>query len=136
MHQTQSVKTLGANLVLKHATDKDAPRLNAFNAMIFDPYVGVQTEAMMLHHPTIRPENFIYIEDSTTGQIVSSLCLLPWRWRFDEIELKMGEMAIVGTLPEYRNRGLVRTLVSHFKECLAEDEYDLSFQGGSHIILD
>ena len=63
MLQTQSVKTLGTNLVLKHATVEDAPRLNAFNAMIFDPYVGVQTEAMMLHHPTIRPENFIYIDD-------------------------------------------------------------------------
>lgn len=42
----------------------------------------------------------------------------------------MGEMAIVGTLPEYRNRGLVRALVDHFKECLADDEYDLSFLGG------
>ena len=130
MLQTQYVKSLGNNLVLKHATVEDAPRLNAFNAMIHDPYVGVQTEAMMLHHPTIRPENFIYIEDESTGQIVSSLCLLPWRWRFDEIELKMGEMAIVGTLPEYRHRGLVRTLVNHFKECLAEDEYDLSLLGG------
>jgi hypothetical protein len=108
----------------------DAPRLNAFNATIFGPYVGVQTEAMMLYHPTIRPENFIYIEDESNGQIVSALGLLPWRWRFDEIVLKMGEMAIVGTLPEYRHRGLVRTLVNHFKECLAEDEYDLSFLGG------
>jgi predicted N-acetyltransferase YhbS len=130
MFQTPSVKSLDAHLVLKHATVKDAPRLNAFNAMIFDPYVGAQTEAMMLHHPTIHPENFIYIEDESTGQIVSCLCLLPWRWLFDEIELKMGEMAIVGTQPEYRRRGLVRALVNHFKECLAEDEYDLSFLGG------
>src|SRR5512133_1049427 len=130
MLQTQYVQTLGNHLVLKHATGEDAPRLNAFNAMIHDPYVGVQVEAMMLHHPTIHPENFIYIEDESTGQIVSSLCLLPWRWRFDEIELKMGEMGIVGTLPEYRHRGLVRTLVSHLKKCLAVDEYDLSFLGG------
>ena len=130
MLQTQYVQSLGNNLVLKHATVEDAPRLNAFNAMIFDPYVGVQTEAIMLHHPTIRPENFIYIEDESTGQIVSSLCLLPWRWRFDEIELKMGEMGIVGTLPEYRNRGLIRTLVNHLKEMLAEGEYDLSQIGG------
>ncbi len=130
MLQTQVARTLGNNLVLKHATVEDTPRLNAFNALIFDPYIGVQTEAMMLHHPTIRPENFIYIEDATTGQIVSSLGLLPWRWRFDEIELKMGEMAIVGTLPEYRRRGLVRTLVNHLKGCLAADGYDLSFLGG------
>ncbi len=116
--------------MLKHATIEDAPRLNAFNAAIFDPYIGAQTEAMMRYHPTIRPENFIYIEDESTGQIVSALGLLPWRWRFDEIELKLGEMAIVGTLPAYRNRGLVRTLVNHLKECLAEGEYDLSFIGG------
>ena len=130
MLQIQYVKSLGTTLVLKHATVEDAPRLNAFNAMIHDAYVGVQTEAMMLHHPTIYPENFIYIEDQSTGQIVSSLGLLPWRWRFDEIELKIGEMAIVGTLPEYRHRGLVRTLVNHLKECLTEGGYDLSHLGG------
>lgn len=130
MLQTQYVQSLDNLLVLKHATVEDAPRLSAFNAMIHHPHVGVQTEAMMLHHPTIRPEDFIYIEDDSTGQIVSSLCLLPWRWRFDEIELKMGELAIVGTLPDYRNRGLVRTLVNHFKEMLAEGDYDLSHVGG------
>ena len=92
--------------------------------------VSGQTEAMMLHHPTIRPGDFIYIEDEATQQIVSSLGLLPWRWRFDEIELKLGEMAIVGTLPTYRNHGLVRTLVNHLKEMLAEGEYDLSHLGG------
>ena len=134
MLQTQVAQSLGNHLVLKHATIEDAPRLNAFNALIHDPYEGVQTEAMMLHHPTIRPENFIYIEDEATGQIVSSLGLLPWRWRFDEIELKLGEMAIVGTLPAYRHRGLVRILANHFKECLAEGEYDLSFLGASCII--
>src|SRR5512142_2939996 len=106
MLQTQSVKSLGTHLVLKHATVEDTPRLKAFNALIFNPYLGVQGEAMMLHHPIIHPENFIYIEDESTGKIVSSLCLFPWRWRFDEIELKMAEMAIVGTLPEYRHRGL------------------------------
>jgi predicted acetyltransferase len=39
-------------------------------------------------------------------------------------------MAIVGTLPAYRNRGLVRTLVNHLKDMLAEGEYDLSHLGG------
>jgi hypothetical protein len=126
----QCIQSLGTHLVLKHATIEDAPRLNAFNALIHSRYVGVQTEAMMLHHPTIQPENFIYIEDETTGQIISSLGLLPWCWRFDEIELKVGEMAIVGTLPEYRRQGLVRILVNHLKEILAEEEYDLSFLGG------
>lgn len=130
MLQTQNFKSLDTHLVLKHATVEDVPRLNAFNALIHDPHVGIQTEAMMLHHPTIHPEHFIYIEDAASRQIISALCLLPWRWRFDEIELKVGEMAIVGTLPEYRRRGLVRTLVNHFKDCLAGGEYDLSFLGG------
>ncbi len=127
MVQTQYAKSLGNHLVLKHATAEDAPRLSTFNALIHgDKQVGVITEALMLHHPTARPEDFIYVEDESTGEIVSSICLLPWRWRFDEIELKMGEMGIVGTLPEYRNRGLIRALVDHFKEMLAEGEYDLS----------
>jgi len=84
------------------------------------------TRSLILHHPLTRPEHWLYVEDESTQQIVSSLALIPWQWRCEDVALKAGEMGIVGTLEAYRNRGLVRELIVRFKELLREGEFDLS----------
>lgn len=122
--------SLGDGLILKSiANEQDVERLAQFNGAIHDqgePLVANLSRQLMLHHPATRPDYWLYIEDETTGQIVSALCLIPWRWRYEDVELKAGEMGIVGTLESYRGRGLVRALDRRFKELLAAGEYDIS----------
>lgn len=120
-------KSLGDNLILKSISREDEiDRLAQFNATIHGLEDARLTATLIRHHPLTHPDHWLTIEDQTTGQIVSSLCLIPWRWRCEDVELRAGEMGFVGTLPEYRGRGLIRELVSRFKELLHEGEYDLS----------
>ncbi|MBZ0291895.1 MAG: GNAT family N-acetyltransferase [Anaerolineae bacterium] len=120
-------RPLDNGLILKSIADaQDAERIVAFNGHIFGDGVAAMTRSLIFHHPASKPEYWLFIEDETTGQVVSSLALIPWQWRYEDITLKAGEMAIVGTLEAYRNRGLIRAQVAHFQELLRDDEFDLS----------
>jgi GNAT superfamily N-acetyltransferase len=120
-------KALEGSLVLKSvAGEPDVARLAAFNGLIHDQGVADMTRELILNHPATRPEHWLFVEDEATGQVVSSLCLIPWTWRYQGVEIKAGEMGIVGTLETYRHRGLIRALVGRFKELLREGGYDLS----------
>jgi hypothetical protein len=108
-------------------TPEDVERLAAFNALIHgEPAVADMTRGLIQRHPNTRPEEWPFIEDESTGQIVSSLCLIPWTWHYEEVTLKAGEMGIVGTLEPYRRRGLIRALDGYFKTLLRDGEYHLS----------
>ncbi|MBZ0286189.1 MAG: GNAT family N-acetyltransferase [Anaerolineae bacterium] len=120
-------RPLGNNLVLKSIeTDADIDRLAAFNAHIHGPELVEMTRSLILNHPTARPEYWLFVEDESTNQIVSSLALIPWHWRYEDVTLKSGEMGIVGTLEAYRGRGLIRALDTRFKELLREGDFDIS----------
>jgi len=151
---------LGDGLVLRALAAPFDPaeveRLALFNAAVHqDPQVAALTRGLTLHYPAARPEHWLIVEDTATGQIVSSLCLIPWTWRYADVALRSGEMGIVGTLPDYRRRGLVRALDHRFKRLLAEEgfhlshiqgipyfyrqlgyEYALPLEGGWHLRLD
>ena len=114
-------RPLAGNLLLKSLHHpQDAERLIAFNAQRFGAQVGTMSASLIHHPPYARPDYWLYIEDQTTGEIVSSLCLIPWRWRCEEVSLTSAEMGIVSTLENYRNRGLIRALDVRFKELLAD----------------
>lgn len=118
---------LGNGLVLRSLGDEnDIERLAAFNGAIHGEGVAALTRELVLHHPNTKPEGWLFIEDETENKIVSSLCLIPWTWRYEEVELKAGEMGIVGTLKEYRHQGLIRRLAVRFAELLRQGGYDIS----------
>jgi hypothetical protein len=52
--------------------------------------------------------DFTIVEDPATGEIVSTMCLIDQTWTYAGIPFKVGRPELVGTRPEYRNRGLVR----------------------------
>lgn len=121
------VRPLANGLVMKSvSTLDDVERLAGFNVLIHGPHTDDMTRGLILHHPHTRPEQWLIVEDSTTGQIVSSLCLIPRTWRYAGVALRAGEQGIVGTLEAYRGRGLVRALNARFREMLDEGGYDLS----------
>jgi predicted N-acetyltransferase YhbS len=122
------IRSLDNDLVMKYpGTPEDIERLAAFSARIHsDEHVAEATRAMLKHHPYTRPEAWPFVEDESTGEIVSALCLIPWTWRYEDVTLKAGEMGFVGTLENYRHKGLIRALDGYFKELLRDGEYDLS----------
>ncbi len=121
------INPLGNGLILKSiGAPEDVERLAAFNGAIHGPEGEDLTRNLLLHHPTTNPDYWLFVEDEATGAVVSSLCLIPWTWRFEDVTLKVGEMGIVGTLPAYRHRGLIRALDRRFKELLRDGGFHLS----------
>jgi hypothetical protein len=105
---------LGDGLRLRFATVNDIEPLAQFNGRIhggdhFNPFVAQWTrEFASPSHPTCGPDNVTLVEDTATGQIISSMCLIPQTWTFDGIPFPVGRPEAVGTDPAYRRRGLVR----------------------------
>ncbi|MEP6988814.1 MAG: GNAT family N-acetyltransferase, partial [Chloroflexota bacterium] len=113
-------------LVMKSIADmQDVERLAAFNGQTFRDSVSEMTSQLILHHPETRLEHWLYVEDEANGSIVSSLGLIPWTWRYEDVLLKVGEMGIVSTLDAYRNRGIVRALTARHQEIMREEGFDL-----------
>jgi hypothetical protein len=102
---------LSDDLRLRFATVDDIEPLVQFNGRIHGgPFVTQWTrEFASPSHPTCGPEWVTLVEDTQTGQIVSSMCLIPQTWTFDGIPFAVGRPEAVGTDPSYRRRGLVRT---------------------------
>jgi Acetyltransferase (GNAT) domain len=61
-------------------------------------------------HPLIGPHDFAVVEDATTSTIVASTCLLRYTFEFEGIPVPFGRPEVVATMPEYRNRGLIRAI--------------------------
>lgn len=123
----QIMRDLGNGLLLKSvSTPGEIERLAAFNLHIHGQGLDTMTNHLIYHHPHTKPDEWLFVEDAASGEVVSSLCLIPWTWRYAGVNLRAGEMGIVGTLEAYRRRGLVRCLVEQFKTLLDEGEFDVS----------
>jgi hypothetical protein len=110
-------RDLGEGLLLRQATPADTERLVAFHAEVHrDPgsdgpeiYVGAWVRDLMERpHPTFQPSDFTLVEETATGEIVSSLCLISQTWSYGGVAFGVGRPELVGTHPDYRRRGLVR----------------------------
>ncbi len=106
---------LGGGLILRRATPEDRDALVHFNATTHsdsdepDRHVAGHTYDLISGRlPGFQAGDFTIVEDSNTGQIVSSLSLIPQVWAYEGIPFQVGRPEIVGTAPAYRCRGLVR----------------------------
>lgn len=110
------LRDLGDGLILRRATVADTEPLVAFHAQVLrdpgaqEPDEGVITwsrDLMERDHPTFEVSDFAVVEDTRTGGIVSSLCLISQTWSYGGIEFGVGRPELVGTHPDYRRRGLI-----------------------------
>jgi len=113
--QQTILRDLGNGLVLRHSTSEDADALAEFNGKIHGEdeqdrqRIAAWTHDLLARpHPTLRPDDFTLVEETATGRIVSSMNLIPQTWTYEGIEFGVGRPELVGTAPEFRNRGLVR----------------------------
>ena len=111
------IRDLGDGLILRHASKRDAAALADFNSHIHsddgwdkpDLRIAAWTRDLLARpHPTLSPGDFTIVEETATRRIVSSLNLIPQTWTYEGIPFGVGRPELVGTLPEFRGRGLVR----------------------------
>jgi len=109
------IRELGDGLVLRHATPEDAQALVAFNKAIHGESEwdekGLEDWTLDLidgEGPTFDTGDFTIVEDTSTGEIVSSACTISQTWSYEGILFKVGRPELVGTKKDYRRRGLVR----------------------------
>jgi len=116
-HTNLVPRQLENDLLLRSSTPADTQALADFNSRLHsdhgpdkpDERIGAWVEDLMTRpHPTFDPGNFTIVEDTRTGKIISSLNLIPQTWTYDGIPFEVGRPEVVGTLEEYRKRGLVR----------------------------
>jgi hypothetical protein len=121
---TDIIRDLGDNLYLKQGTIEDVERLADYNARQLSDEGPDQPEEMLRHwtedlmtnHPTAGPGDFSYVEDTKTGQIVSSLCMIPQNWSYEAIPFGVGRVEMVSTHRDYRRKGLVRAQFEVFHQ--------------------
>lgn len=109
---------LGDGLVLRRSQPSDRDALSLFNKTIHaapgdpphpDEAVGGWTVDLLSgNHPTFGVGDFTIVEDTRTGKIVSSSNLISQTWTYAGIPFGVGRPELVGTDPDFRNRGLVR----------------------------
>ncbi len=119
--ETPYRQPLGDGLVMRTAaSESDVERVAEFNGAIHGAGIVAMTRNLFVHHPSTSGRDLVFVENEQSGLVVSSLCLIPWTWRCEDVLVPAGEMGIVGTLADYRQRGLVRQQVGFFKQRLAE----------------
>ncbi len=105
------------SLVLRAATIDDVDQVIELNRIVHgnpeknEPSddVAVWTADLFAgYNLAIAPSDFTVVEDTSTGRIVSTMCLMSQVWNIGGIETPMGMPEIVGTHEDYRRRGLVR----------------------------
>jgi len=111
---------LGEGLVLRRATRADCEALAEFNGRIhvdeesdFNERIAAWTRDMMSEsHPTLQPADFVLVEDTRARKVVASMNLISQTWVYEGIPIRVGQPEVVGSLPGYRRRGLVRQMFS------------------------
>ncbi len=111
------IRDLGDGLILRRSSAADADKLVEFNGNLHrdpgeegpDEFVTAWVGDLMSgRHPTFDVGDFTIVEDTSSGEIVSSLCLISQTWSYGGIQFGVGRPELVGTHPDYRNRGLIR----------------------------
>ena len=115
--QQPVLRELEGGLILRRSSPADAAELADFCARIHsddgpdkpDPYIAAWARDLVTKpHPTFHPDDFTIVAEAASGRIVSALNLIPQTWTYEGIPFNVGRPELVGTLPEYRNRGLIR----------------------------
>jgi GNAT superfamily N-acetyltransferase len=111
------IRELGDGLILRRSSAADADKLVEFNGNLHrepgaegpEEHVAAWVgELMSGAHPTFDVSDFTIVEDAGSGAIVSCLCLISQTWSYGGVQFGVGRPELVGTHPDYRNRGLIR----------------------------
>src|SRR5262245_7248024 len=129
---------LGHGLILRSARHEDGDQLVEFNATMHadDSLPGSvladwTRDLFETPHPTFQVERDVtVVEDTTSGQIVSAIFLIPQVWSYAGIPIATGQPELIATHPDYRRRGLVRAQFAEIHQRAAAQEQLWQFISG------
>ena len=115
-------RDLQNGLVIRRAAPSDIPALIDFQSRVHsdagwdqpDPAIATLVQDLLqgeVPHPSVTPESFTIVESVRTGQIASAMEMVSQTWNYGGIPFGVGRLELIGTHPEYRNRGLARTQI-------------------------
>ena len=107
-------------------SNEDFVKILELNIAVHGEEVKEYIKRIYNEHPKKKDILWFYIEDNSTGQIISSITLLPLEWQFEGKLLPVCEMGFVGTLKEYRGKGLIDKLNEFYERVMMERGYLLS----------
>lgn len=123
-------RPLGDGLVLRQATPEDKEKIIEFIRLIFGQDEDIEMIYLMEGlHPGFRPEDVLLVVDQN-DRIISSMCLLEVDWQLGETHLRIGQPEFVGTLEEYRGRGLIRQQFEVIHQWLKDRDLPIATIGG------
>ncbi len=106
-------------------SDADVEEELALMRLAFpDEKVDELVERLLMNHPGFSRGSFLTAWQG--GRMVASLCLIPLTWSVGGVPLKVAEMGMVATHPDYRRRGIQRLLNAEYDKIAVAEGYDLS----------
>lgn len=114
------------SLHISNNSNEDFIKILELNVAVHGEEVKEYIKRIYKEHPKKKDIFWFFIEDNNTGQIISSLTLLPLEWQFEGKLLTVCEMGFVGTLKKYRGKGLIGKLNEFYERVMMERGYLLS----------
>ena len=111
-------------------SDGDIAKYSAFHAAHTRPVWGATAERLIRYHPHSSPDDYFIMEDTATGRIISTTCLIPWRCQYDGIPVDVAMLEFVLTHPDHRRRGCMRSMIERFHQRVNESQFDLCIING------
>jgi predicted N-acetyltransferase YhbS len=117
---------VGPQLLLRSLRDeRDVSRFSAVLSEQLNAVEGLTANSLLRFHPERRLEEFQIVEDTATGEVVSTSCCFPWHLRFAGVDLQAVQLEMVLTHPRYRRRGLVHRQIERLHQIVEDRGYDL-----------
>jgi predicted acetyltransferase len=109
-------RELGDDLLLRWGRPEDANAVADFNVRMHsdhpperEEWLGDWTRDLMSGiHPTTTAADVTIVEKKDSGEIVSSLALIPQTWSMEGVSFGVGRPELIATDEAYRRHGLVR----------------------------
>lgn len=121
------------NYTLRIAGDSlnNLERIISFNIAVHkEESLSRYITRLFTEHPRKDEILCLYIEENDSKKIISSITLCPLIWNFGGILIPICEMGLVGTLPNFRNRGLMKILNKFYETIMEQKGYILSIIRG------
>ncbi|HDZ18361.1 MAG TPA: GNAT family N-acetyltransferase [archaeon] len=112
--------------IAENSKKEEFQQILELNVKVHGEPVREYLKHIFLNHPRKEDLLFLYIKDSNSNKIISSISLLPLEWRVGSINIPVCEMGFVGTLEKYRGKELIVELNKLYERIMAENGYIIS----------
>ena len=112
--------------IAENSKKEELQQILELNVNVHGESVRAYLNHIFLNHPRKEDVLFLYIKDSNSNKIISSISLMPLVWRFGTTIIPVCEMGFVGTLEKYRGKDLIVELNKLYERIMAEKGYIIS----------